>query len=54
MHDHVYRMGVVWQNTAYNQPPHLGYYLPDRFKTKSTSAGQLHVTEPSPNPQNNE
>lgn len=29
MHDHVYRMGVVWQNVAYNQPPHLGYYLPD-------------------------
>ena len=32
MHDHVYRMGVTWQNAAYNQPPHLGYYLPDRFK----------------------
>lgn len=29
MHDHMYRMGVAWQNTAYNQPPHLGYYLPD-------------------------
>ncbi len=29
MHDHTYRMGVCWQNTAYNQPPHLGYYLPD-------------------------
>ena len=22
-------MGVAWQNCAYNQPPHLGYYLPD-------------------------
>ncbi len=29
MHDHTYRMAVCWQNTAYNQPPHLGYYLPD-------------------------
>ena len=29
MHDHTYRMGVCWQNVAYNQPPHLGYYLPD-------------------------
>ncbi len=29
MHDHIYRMGIVWQNCAYNQPPHLGYYLPD-------------------------
>ena len=29
MHDHVYRMSVCWQNVAYNQPPHLGYFLPD-------------------------
>ena len=29
MHDHLYRMGVAWQNVAYNQPPHLGYFLPD-------------------------
>jgi len=29
MHDHVYRMGITWQNVAYNQPPHLGYFLPD-------------------------
>lgn len=34
MHDHVYRLGVAWQNVAYNQPPHLGYYLPDLFKTQ--------------------
>ena len=27
MTDHVYRMGVVWQNSSYNQPPHLSYYL---------------------------
>ncbi|MCH5188240.1 MAG: hypothetical protein J1F63_07525, partial [Oscillospiraceae bacterium] len=26
MTDHVYRMGIVWQNSSYNQPPHLGYY----------------------------
>ncbi len=31
MHDPVYRMGIVWQNVAYNQPPHLGFYLPDRY-----------------------
>lgn len=30
MHDHVYRMGVAWQNVGYNQPPHLGYYLPNK------------------------
>ena len=27
MHDHTYRMGICWQNTAYNQPQHLGYNL---------------------------
>lgn len=32
MHDHVYRMSVCWQNVAYNQPPHLGYFLPDSVK----------------------
>ncbi len=29
MHDPVYRMSVAWQNTAYNQPPHLGFYIGD-------------------------
>ena len=29
MHDHTYRMGIAWQQAGYNQPPHLGYYLPD-------------------------
>lgn len=29
MTDHVYRMSIVWQNVGYNQPPHLGRYLPD-------------------------
>ena len=27
MHDPVYRLGVAWQNTAYNQPPHTGFYI---------------------------
>ena len=30
MQDHNYRMAIAWQNTAYNQPPHLGYYLRGR------------------------
>lgn len=29
LYDHVYRIGIAWQNVGYNQPPHLGYYLPD-------------------------
>lgn len=27
MHDPVYRLSVAWQNVAYNQPPHTGFYL---------------------------
>jgi rhamnogalacturonan endolyase len=27
MHDPHYRLSVAWQNVAYNQPPHTGYYL---------------------------
>lgn len=27
MHDAVYRMGIAWQNTAYNQPPQTGFYI---------------------------
>ena len=34
MSDHLYRMSVAWQNVAYNQPPHLGYYLPDSVACK--------------------
>lgn len=45
MHDHVYRLGVAWQNVAYNQPPHLGYYLPDRFATRfEPLAGAMEQT----------
>lgn len=27
MHDPIYRVAISWQNTSYNQPPHLGFYL---------------------------
>ncbi len=27
MHDPVYRLSVAWQNVAYNQPPHTGFFL---------------------------
>ncbi|MDE6126554.1 MAG: Por secretion system protein, partial [Muribaculaceae bacterium] len=44
MQDHNYRLAIAWQNTGYNQPPHLGYYLPDRFSTDARitlTAGRL-------------
>lgn len=42
MHDAVYRTAIAWQNTAYNQPPHLGYYLPDMVK--NLKAPEIFVT----------
>jgi len=27
MHDPQYRLAIAWQNAAYNQPPHPGFYL---------------------------
>lgn len=47
MHDHTYRMGICWQNTAYNQPPHLGYYLPDYIDGKLTG---IHLINADGNP----
>jgi len=32
MHDPVYRDAVAWQNSAYNQPPHLSFLLSDTAK----------------------
>lgn len=29
MHDPVYRLGIAWQNVAYNQPPTTSYYIGD-------------------------
>jgi len=29
MHDPVYRCAIAWQNSSYNQPPHLGFYIGD-------------------------
>lgn len=33
MHDPIYRLGIAWQNTAYNQPPHTGFYLGSGMST---------------------
>lgn len=29
MHDPTYRLAIAWQNVAYNQPPHPGFFLGD-------------------------
>ena len=40
MHDHIYRLSVAWQNVGYNQPPHLGYYLPDFVASRFDVIGE--------------
>ncbi|MEC0129745.1 MULTISPECIES: rhamnogalacturonan lyase [Paenibacillus] len=35
MHDPVYRLSIAWQNTAYNQPPHTGFFLGNGMPTVS-------------------
>lgn len=36
MQDPVYRLGVAWQNTAYNQPPHVSYFLGEGMAPRPT------------------
>lgn len=52
MHDIQYRTQVAGQNTAYNQPPHLSYYLgtekgiPKRETVQVMKPGQITPIEP--------
>ena len=41
MHDHQYRMATVWQTSAYNQPPHLSFHLPDYVKRLEKEASDI-------------
>lgn len=36
---HVYRLGIAWQNTGYNQPPKLSFY-PGGDKINVTLLGE--------------
>jgi len=47
MEDHLYRMGIAWQNCAYNQPPHLGIYLPDYFGKETPGEPDTRGLEPT-------
>ncbi len=43
MHDPVYRSGVAAEQTAYNQPPHVGFYMSESmFRTDITSLTITH------------
>lgn len=43
MEDRTYRMAICWQNVAYNQPPHLGYYLPEYANQGSAGTENISV-----------
>lgn len=54
MHDPVYRLGIAWQNVAYNQPPHLGFYIgdgldnmpwPDMYTCQNVPTGFRYVVK---------
>ncbi|MEW2432415.1 cellulose binding domain-containing protein [Micromonospora sp. NPDC047644] len=36
MHDPQYRVAIAWQNTAYNQPPHPGFFVGNGMNTPPT------------------
>src|SRR5699024_7852935 len=38
MHDPTYRLSVAWQNVAYNQPPHTGFFLGHNMDPAPTPA----------------
>lgn len=38
MHDATYRNAVAWQNSAYNQPPHPGFYLGEGMDKQPVSS----------------
>lgn len=48
MHDATYRTAVASENTAYNQPPHVGYYLPDMVKSLKQPSIFVVGEEPAP------
>jgi autotransporter-associated beta strand protein len=54
MHDRQYRLAIAWQNVAYNQPPHPGFYLGDGMTTPPqpdivTTLGALPAAAPAVN-----
>ncbi|MCH5209417.1 MAG: leucine-rich repeat protein [Oscillospiraceae bacterium] len=44
MHDRAYRMQVAAQNTAYNQPPHISYYINEENDEKDMRKTAAYVT----------
>ncbi|GAA1875548.1 hypothetical protein GCM10009751_39100 [Myceligenerans crystallogenes] len=49
MSDSQYRLAVAWQNTGYNQPPHVSYYLGEGMETPEAPRLK-YTTKPLPAP----
>lgn len=45
MHDPVYRSGVAAEQTAYNQPPHIGFYMDEEILKGGVT--EISITSPS-------
>ena len=48
MHDPQYRLSIAWQNVAYNQPPHTGFFLGDGMAAAPTPNIFLAAYSPIP------
>lgn len=47
MHDAQYRMGIAWQNVAYNQPPHTSYYIGSASLAKDSAGNTMNYLAPA-------
>lgn len=47
LQDSQYRLSLAWQNVAYNQPPHTGYYLGDGMKLPVNAQAQQLISFPA-------
>jgi rhamnogalacturonan endolyase len=50
MHDSQYRLAIAWQNVAYNQPPHPGFFLGDGMATPAAPDVYFVGTNPNAGP----
>lgn len=46
MHDPQYRLSIAWQNVAYNQPPHTGFYMGEDRLPSGPSPSAIHIVIP--------
>lgn len=41
IHDRVYRLGIAWQNVAYNQPPYTSFYIGNNMKEQPSPSWKI-------------